>query len=93
MEQKVGLLIRDLWQNGTDPLLFVTSVDGLLCVAAAANLKTISSRLTTKGLQPYSRTDVYIKSRVVITLVQATHQCIQGSRVLAHNISVHRLQW
>ena len=35
----------------------------------------------------------YVKSRVAITLVRATHQCIRGSRVPAHRISVKRPQW
>ena len=35
----------------------------------------------------------YVKSRVAITLVRATHRCIRGSRVPAHEISVQSLQW
>ena len=30
---------------------------------------------------------------IAITLMRATHCCIQGSRVLAHRISVQRPQW
>ena len=72
---------------------FVPSADGLLGVEATATLKRISSRLAKKWQQPYSRTCRYVKNRVAITLVQATHQCIRGSRVPGHNISVHRPQW
>ena len=72
---------------------FVFSFYGLLGVESTATLKRIASRLATNWLQPYSRTCGYVKSRVAITVVRATHQCIQGSRVPSHNISVHRLQW
>ena len=72
---------------------FVASVDGLLDVEAAATLKRIASRLAKKWHQPYSRTCGYIKIRISITLVRATHQCILGSRVPEHLISVQCPQW
>ena len=72
---------------------FVASVDGLLGVEATAYLKRIASRLATKWLQIYSKTFVYLKSRVAITLARATHCCLRGSRVPAHRISVQRPQW
>ena len=72
---------------------FVASIAGILVVEASATLKRIASRLGTKWWQPYSRTCGYVTSRITITLVQATHRCIRGSRVPAHKISVHRLQW
>ena len=55
---------------------FVASVDGLLGVEATANLKRIASRLATKWKQFCSKTCGYVKSRIVITLVRATHRCI-----------------
>ena len=67
---------------------FVASVDGLLGVEATANLKRIASRLATKWRQPYSKTFGYVKSRVAITLVRATHRCLRGSWVPAYRISV-----
>ena len=63
---------------------FVASVDGLLGVEATATLKMLASCLATKWKQSYSKTCGYVKSRIVITLVRATHRCIRGSRVLAH---------
>ena len=132
-EQKGGLLIQDLWQQGTDSVHdmrvvntdalsyvsqspdkchqedergekkmyleaclqqrrhfspFVASVDGMLGVEATATLKRIASRLATKWRQPYTKTCGYVKSRVAITLVRATHCCLRGSRVSAHWISV-----
>ena len=72
---------------------FVASVDGLLGVEATSNLKRLASRMATKWNKSYSKTCGYIKSRIAITLVRATHRCIRGSRVLAHRISVQRPQW
>ena len=72
---------------------FVASVDGLLRVEATATLRRIASRLASKWKQPYSKTCGYVKSRIAITLVQATHRCIRGSRVPAHKISVQRPLW
>ena len=72
---------------------FVESADEPLGVEAKATLKRLSSRLATKWKQPYSKTCGYVKSRIAITLVCATHRYIRGSRVPTHWISVHRPQW
>ena len=72
---------------------FVTSVDGLLGLEATATLKRIASRFSSKWRQYYSKTCRYVKSRIAITLVRATHRCIRGSQVPAHKISVQRQQW
>ena len=72
---------------------FHASVDGLLGVEATATMKSISSCLAKKWRQTYSRACGYVKSRVAITLVRATHRCIRGSRVPAQNISFQRSQW
>ena len=64
--------------------IFVASVDGLLGVESEARLKCITSRLATKWNEPYLRTCRYVKSRVTITLVRATHRCIRGARVPTH---------
>ena len=70
---------------------FIASVDGLLGVEATDTLKRISSRLAKNWRQPYLRTCRYVKSRVAITLVCYTRQCIWGSRVPVHKISIHSL--
>ena len=72
---------------------FFASVDGLLGVEAKATLKLLVSSLATKWQLPYSKTCGYVKSRIAITLVRATHRCIQGSSVPAHRISVQRPKW
>ena len=53
--------------------LLIASVDGFLGLEATATLKRLSSCLATKWRQPYSKTCRYVKSRIVITLVHATH--------------------
>ena len=72
---------------------FFSSVNGLMDLEAMATQKRITSRLATKCRQTYSRIFIYVKRSITITLVRATHWCIQGSRVTAHMISVQRLQW
>ena len=72
---------------------FIASEEGLLGVEATATLKRLASRLATKWKQSYSKTCGYVKSRIAITLVRATHRCIRVSRVTAHWISVRRPQW
>ena len=72
---------------------YVASVDGFLGVEATETLKRLGSRLATKWRQPYSKMCGYVKSRIAITFVRATHHCIRGSRVLEHRIIVHQPQW
>ena len=72
---------------------FVTLVERLLGMEETATLKRIASRLTTKWNQSYSKTCGYVKGRIAINLVRATHCCIQVYRVPAHQISVQRPQW
>ena len=71
---------------------FVASVDGLMGVEATATLKRLASRMATKWRQPYYKTCGYVKIRIAITLVGATHYCIRVSRVPTHRISVQRPQ-
>ena len=54
---------------------FVASVDGMLGVETTDTLKRTASRLSTKWKQSYSKTFGYIKSRIAINLVRATHRC------------------
>ena len=80
-------------QQGQHFSPFLASVYGLMDVEAEAILKGISSRLATKWHQPYLRTCRYVKSRISVTLVRSTHQCIRGSRFPAHQINVRHPQW
>ena len=55
---------------------YIASVNGLLGTEAMATLKRLASRLATKWKQSYSKNCGYVKSRIAITLVRATHRCI-----------------
>ena len=72
---------------------FVASVNRMLSLDATATLKMIASCIATKWQQTYSKMCGYVKIRVSITLVRATHRCIWWSRVPTHKISVQRLHW
>ena len=72
---------------------FVALMDGRLGLEATATLKRLASRLATKWKNSHSKTCGYVKSRIAITLVRATHHCIRGSQVPAHRVSVQRPQW
>ena len=67
---------------------FVALVYGLLGVEMEVTLKRISSRFVQNWKEPYSCTCGYMKSVVAITLVRATHRCIQGARFPVSWISV-----
>ena len=90
---KKTMYLEDCLQKRWHFSPIVASVDGLLGVEATAILKRIASCLATKWKQSYSKMCGYVKSRIAINLVRATHRCIQGSWVPAHRISMQRLQW
>ena len=62
-------------------LPFFVSVDGLFGTEVDALMRCLAIRLVTKWRQPYEHTFGYVQSRVVITMVRATHCCIQGYQV------------
>ena len=73
------------------PLVF--SVDGLMGKEAQAFLRRLAQLLSRKWEQPYSQVCGYVRARVSIVIVRATHLCIRGSRIPADRISHHRSQW
>ena len=87
------LQLDDCLQQHQHFLPFIVSVYMLMGVGVEDTLKRISISLAEKFQQLYPRTCGYVKSRIVITFVRATHQCISGSRVPIHRISVHQQQW
>ena len=87
------MYLEDFLQQRRHFSPFVSSVDGLMGVEATATLKRLTSHLATKWNQSYSKTCGYVKSSIAISLVRATHRCIQGSWVPVHWISVQRPQW
>ena len=71
---------------------FVVSVDGLLGYEASNLLKRLAFHLSEKWQKPYSVTCGFVKSRVSLACVRATHQCLRGSRTPFHSIS-REIQW
>ena len=67
---------------------FILSVEGFIGVEEESTLTHITSRLTTKWKEPYSRIYGYMKSTIAITLIRGLHICIWRSRVPASQISM-----
>jgi hypothetical protein len=68
---------------------FVLSVDGLL----GREAKTFAKRLAGKWQKPCLQVCGCVKAWLSTAAVRATHLCLHGSRVPAHNISTRFLQW
>ncbi len=60
------------------PLVF--SVDGLRGAEASAASKKLASRLSAKWKRAYSEVCGFVRSRLAITLVRTTSQCLRGAR-------------
>jgi hypothetical protein len=72
---------------------FVRSVDGLLGREAKTLAKRLAVKLAGKWQKPYSQACGYVKATLSMAAVRATHLCLRGSRVPAHNISTRFWQW
>ena len=90
--RKKRVYLEECLQQRRNFYPFVALVDGMMGVDATSTLKRFASRLATNWRQPYSRTCGFVKSRIAINLVRATHSCIRGSRMPAHPISVQHPQ-
>ena len=60
---------------------FVVSCDGMLGKEADFMMKRLAQLLSEKWQRPYSQVCGYLKARMSIAIVRATHMCIRGSRV------------
>ena len=92
-KSKTNMYLESCLQQHRHFSPFIASVERLLGVEATASLKRIASFLASKWQQSYSKTCGYVKSKIAITFVRATHRCIRWSRVPAHKISVQIPQW
>jgi hypothetical protein len=72
---------------------FVCSTDGLLGREAQTFAKRLAAKLASKWQKTYSQVCGYVKARLSIAIVRATHLCLRGSRIPAHLISNRRPQW
>ena len=71
---------------------FVVSTDGLLGYEASNLLKHISSRLAKKWNKQYSVIQGFVKARMTLAIIRASHQCLRSPRIPASKISYH-VQW
>ena len=72
---------------------FVVSTDGMLAREADHVIKAISKRLATKWQRQYSDICGYVKARISIAIVRATHRTLRGSRVPTSRMSNALPQW
>ena len=71
---------------------FVVSCDGLLGKEANHVLKNLASHLAHKSERPYSVVCAFMRARMSIAIVRATHMCLRGSRIPTSQMS-HRPTW
>jgi hypothetical protein len=66
---------------------FVVSTDGLLGREASCFAKRLSQKLAIKWHRPLSHVTGYVKTRLSIAIIRATHLCLRGSRIPTHKMS------
>ena len=67
----------------------VVSCDGVLGNEAKVVLQNLAGSLAKKSGKSYSETSNFMKSRMSIAIVRATHLCIRGSRIPTSRMSQH----
>jgi hypothetical protein len=72
---------------------FVCSTNGLLRREAATFAKLLTAKLATKWQHTFSQVCGYVKARLSIAIVHATHLCLRGSHIPTHQISTRRPLW
>jgi hypothetical protein len=72
---------------------FVCSTDSLLGREVETFAKQLTAKLATKWQKTYSQVCGYVKARLSIAIVHATHLCLHGSRIPVHLISTCHPQW
>jgi hypothetical protein len=60
---------------------------------AATFAKRLAAKLAAKWQRTYSQVCGYVKARLSIAIVRATHLCLRGSRIPTHKISTRRPLW
>jgi hypothetical protein len=72
---------------------FIVSVDSLIGKEAKTVLKVLAARTSTKAGKSHSNGMGYMRARLSIAIVRATHVCIRGSRVPMSRMSNRCPQW
>jgi hypothetical protein len=92
-KEKKRKCLRACLENRRHFTPFVLSVDGLLGREAKTFSKRLAAKLAGKWQKSCSQVCGYVKARLSMAAVRATHLCLRGSRVPAHNISTRFSQW
>ena len=72
---------------------FVASTDGLLGKEASTLLKRLAAELAEKSGKSYAEVSGFVRARISIAIVRATHRCLRGSRIPTSTMSDRRTQW
>jgi hypothetical protein len=72
---------------------FIVSVDGLTGKEAKSVLKVLAARSATKAGKIYPYIMGYMRARLSIAIVRATHVCLRGSIAPMSRMSNIRTQW
>jgi hypothetical protein len=56
-------------------------------------LQHLAAKLSEKWEKPYSVVCGYIRTRISLAILRATHLCLRGSRIPASQISHRRVDW
>lgn len=72
---------------------FVLSTDGLFGKEAQTLMQRLAGKLADKWDRPYSHMCAFVRARMSIAAVRATHRCLRGSRVPASRMSNKRPLW
>jgi hypothetical protein len=72
---------------------FVVSTDGMLGPEAKKTLQRASGKIAKKWNKPYSQICNFVKTRISIGIIRASHLCIRGSRVPLKAICPRNPYW
>jgi hypothetical protein len=72
---------------------FIVSVDGLIGKETKMVLKVLAEITATKAVKMYSNGMGYMRARMSLAIVRATHVCLRGSRFPTSRMSNIHPQW
>jgi hypothetical protein len=72
---------------------FVVSADGLLGKEAEVLLNRLAGKISIKWGKPYSEVCGFVRARMSIAMVRATHLCLRGSRIPTSKMSYKFPEW
>eukprot|EP00980_Cylindrotheca_fusiformis_P015512 scaffold4410_cov78-Cylindrotheca_fusiformis.AAC.3 len=88
-ESNFPLYLKACLQQRRSFVPFVVSTDGLLGPEAQMFVKKLAADLAVRWDQPKSVVTNFIRARLGIAILRATHHCIHGPRIPASRMSRH----